>query len=71
MWATVTHSEPLTVTAFLDANVIRGYHTTNTILTLAFPGMFDLKWSAQATEEALRNRPRGMRPSLSKPGCSR
>lgn len=45
---------------FLDANVIRGMETTDTILTLARAGLFDVRWSDYVLEEAIRNRPPGL-----------
>ena len=46
--------------AFLDANVLRGQLTTDTLLSLANARLFEPHWSEQVLEEVRRNRPAGV-----------
>lgn len=43
--------------AFLDANVLRGMLTTDTLLTMADWDLFEVKWSTYVLDEVLRNGP--------------
>lgn len=47
-------------TVFLDANVLRGIFTTNTLLTLAHQGLFEVRWSQYVLDEVARNGPPGL-----------
>jgi hypothetical protein len=46
--------------AFLDANVLRGQLTTDTLLSLAHARLFEPHWSEQVLDEVRRNRPDGV-----------
>lgn len=46
--------------AFLDANVLRGQLTTDTMLSLADAKLFEPRWSEQVLAEVKRNRPPGV-----------
>ena len=43
--------------AFLDANVIRGQLTNDVLLSVAYAGAFEPRWSQQVLDEMRRNRP--------------
>jgi PIN domain len=46
--------------AFLDANVIRGQLTNDILLSVAYTGAFEPRWSQNVLDEMRRNRPPGL-----------
>jgi hypothetical protein len=56
--------------AFLDANILRGQLTTDTLLSLAHARLFEPRWSEPVLEEVRRNRPAGVLESSIDSRCA-